>query len=87
MKGDGKGGGELAATQEPGDQDGDQGLEAEERGEPEDEADGDAPGDGVRGVANPGKALLEAQELDDKEMTEAAQLVHLDEVNGKIREW
>ena len=72
MKSDGKGRGELAATEYPGDQHGDQRLEAEKRGKPEDEADGDAPGDGVRGVANLRKALLALAKLEGEEVAKAA---------------
>ena len=68
----GEGGGEFAATEEPGDEDGDDRLEAEQGGETANEADGDAASDGVGGVANLRQALLGAAELEGDGLADAA---------------
>ncbi len=84
VQSDDEDGGEFAAPKEPGCQDREQGLEAEEGGETEDDADRDAASDGVRGVANLRETVLETVILDGEELAEAA---HLFEVSDPLAQW
>ena len=64
VKGDGERGGELAAPENPGEENGKQRLEAEEGGETEYEADSHATGNGVGRVADLREAALPGLQLD-----------------------
>lgn len=74
VKGDRQDGRELAATEEPGNKDGQQGLKSEKRGESKDDTNGDASGDGVRSIANLHEPLLAAVILEGEVLAEAAHL-------------
>ena len=69
-----KGGRQFAATEKPSHEDGQQRLEAPERSEPEEDANGDSPCNGMRSVPYLREPLLAAAKLDGEKLTQTAHL-------------